>query len=68
VAFRLAAPERIPDLALRPAALGWRAGLVALAWEMLWDVSLGPATNCLLWFLCGWMLAARRAGASEDVA
>ena len=68
VAFRLAAPERIPDLALRPAALGWRAGLVALTWEMLWDVSLGPSTYCLLWFLCGWMLAARRVGAPEDAA
>ena len=60
VAFRQAAPERMVLPALRPLALGWRAGLVALAWEMLWDVTLGPAANSLLWFLCGLMGAAAR--------
>jgi hypothetical protein len=59
-AFRQASPGRIPDPALRPAALGIRAGLVALSWEMLWDVSLGPSATCLLWFLAGWVAAARR--------
>lgn len=59
VAFRAAAPERLTDPAARRMALGWRAGLIALCWEMLWDVSLGPAANALLWFLCGVMVAAR---------
>ena len=60
VAFRAARPERMRHPAARRLALGWRAGLAALAWEMLWDVSLGPAANSLLWFLCGLMVAAGR--------
>lgn len=59
VAFRLAAPERMRSPCARRMALGWRAGLIALAWEMLWDMSLGPATNSLLWFFCGLMVAAQ---------
>jgi O-antigen ligase len=59
-AFRLARPERMRDTAAQRLALGWRAGLLALAWEMLWDVSVGPAANSLLWFLCGVMIAAGR--------
>lgn len=58
-AFRVASPERLPR-EVRPLALGWRAGLLALCWEMLWDVSLGPAAYSLLWFLCGFMIAAGR--------
>lgn len=41
-------------------ALGWSAGLIALAWEMLWDFALGPQTYCLLWLLFGLTLAMRR--------
>ncbi len=59
-AFRAACPERMRHPAARRFALGWRAGLVALSWEMLWDVSLGPAVNSMLWFLCGVMAAAAR--------
>ncbi len=60
VAFRQASPEGLGDSSSRAFALGWRAGLLALAFEMLWDVSLGPAANSLLWFLCGLTVAARR--------
>lgn len=60
VAFRKASPERMSDPAAGRMALGWRAGLIALAWEMLWDVSLGPAANSLMWFLCGVMAAGER--------
>ncbi len=58
--FRLASPERMPETGARVMALGWRAGLIALSWEMLWDVSLGPAANSLLWFLSGLMISAAR--------
>ncbi|HYM12627.1 MAG TPA: O-antigen ligase family protein, partial [Bryobacterales bacterium] len=64
VAFRLAAPERMSSPGARRMALGWRAGLIALAWEMLWDMSLGPATNSLLWFFCGLMAAAQASRAA----
>jgi len=60
VAFRKACPERMANPAASAMALGWRAGQVALAWEMLWDVSLGPAANALFWFLCGALPAARK--------
>jgi len=66
VAFRLAAPERMGRPAAALAALGWRAGLIALAWEMLWDVSIGPAAGSLLWFLSGLMLAGARLGREEN--
>ncbi|HZS50108.1 MAG TPA: O-antigen ligase family protein [Bryobacterales bacterium] len=58
--FRLASPERMQEAEARVMALGWRAGLIALSWEMLWDVSLGPAANSLLWFLSGLMISAAR--------
>ena len=61
-AFRLASPGRMLHPAARRLALGCRAGLLALGWEMLWDMSLGPAATSLLWFLCGLMLAAARVG------
>lgn len=60
--FRIAGPDRMVNPAARSLALGWRAGLLALASEMLWDVSLGPAATGLLWFLCGLMPAAARIG------
>jgi O-antigen ligase len=53
VAFRRASPEPASYPLAQRLVLGWRAGLIALGWEMLWDVSLGPAANSLLWFLCG---------------
>jgi O-antigen ligase len=56
-AFRSASPERATHPLACRLALGWRAGLLALGWEMLWDVSLGPAANSLLWFLCGLTVA-----------
>jgi O-antigen ligase len=56
-AFRRASPERATHPLACRLALGWRAGLLALGWEMLWDVSLGPAANSLLWFLCGLTVA-----------
>jgi O-antigen ligase len=61
-AFRLSCPERMADPLARRMSVAWRAGLVALSWEMLWDVSLGPSANSLLWFLCGVMAAAARLG------
>ncbi len=60
VAFRQASPGAMVDDAAGRVALAWRAGLIALAWEMLWDVSLGPATNSLMWFLCGLMAGVRK--------
>ncbi len=60
MAFRRASPERMAVPLARRMALGWRAGLIALSWQMLWDVSLGPPANALLWFLCGLMAAAAR--------
>lgn len=60
VAFRRASPGRMADPTARRLALAWRAGLVALSWEMLWDISLGSPANALLWFFCGLMTAASR--------
>jgi O-antigen ligase len=61
-AFRMASPDKMAHPTAQRIALGWRAGLLALGWQMMWDVSLGPAANSLLWFLCGLTVAARRIG------
>lgn len=39
-------------------AMGWSAGLIAVSWEMNWDIWRGFTYNALLWFLLGLMDAA----------
>ncbi len=43
-------------------ALGCSAGIVALLWEMIWDVTLGFSANALVWFLFGLLCVVRRVG------
>ncbi len=64
VIFRRASPERLPSRA-RLLGLGCRAGILAMAWEMLWDISLGPAAMGLMWFLAGITTAARKLEGTE---
>jgi len=45
---------------IRVTAIGWSAGLLALCWEMSWDIWRGFTYNALLWFLLGVMDAAER--------
>lgn len=45
---------------IRITAMGWSAGLIALCWEMSWDIWRGFTYNALLWFLLGLMDAAER--------
>jgi len=45
---------------IRVTAIGWSAGLLALCWEMSWDIWRGFTYNALLWFLLGLMDAAER--------
>jgi len=57
--------SRSLDENLASFAVGWGAGLLALMWEMCWDLSLGPQTQCVLWFAFGLTLAAKRIGEPE---
>jgi putative inorganic carbon (hco3(-)) transporter len=41
-------------------AVGWSAGLVALMWEMWWDMNLGFQPEAVVWFLLGMIQAAIR--------
>ncbi|ETX08747.1 O-antigen ligase family protein [Candidatus Entotheonella palauensis] len=43
-------------------ALGCSAGIVALLWEMMWDLSLGFSANAMIWFLFGLLMAVHRVG------
>ena len=43
-------------------ALGCSAGIVALLWEMMWDVSLGFSANAMIWFLFGLLIVVHRVG------
>jgi hypothetical protein len=51
---------RVHDENQAALALGCSAGVVALLWEMLWDVSLGFSANALVWFLFGLLVVAQR--------
>jgi O-antigen ligase len=48
------------DPELAAFGIAWAAGLVALAWEMYWDIWQGFPYNALLWALCGFVVAVRR--------
>lgn len=65
--FRLAMRlSRARQYTLSTMALGWSAGLLALAWQMYWVPWRGFEYNALLWFMLGLTEAgARIAGASE---
>jgi putative inorganic carbon (hco3(-)) transporter len=45
---------------IRVTATGWSAALIAVSWEMNWDIWRGFTYNALLWFLLGMMEAADR--------
>jgi hypothetical protein len=47
--------------------LAWLGGLVALAWEMYWDIWHGFPYNALLWALCGFAVALRRIDSHRGV-
>jgi O-antigen ligase len=49
-AFRL---TRASSPLIRCWALGWSAALLALCWEMYWDIWRGWTYNALLWFMLG---------------
>jgi O-antigen ligase len=51
---------RVHDENQAALALGCSAAVVALLWEMLWDVSLGFSANALVWFLFGLLVAVQR--------
>ena len=48
------------DESIRVLALGWGAGLIHLAWELWWDLSLGGSTPWLMWFMLGVLAASAR--------
>jgi hypothetical protein len=35
--------------------LGWTCGIVALCWEMYWDIWRGYTYNAMLWMMIGLM-------------
>ncbi len=54
--------SRLPDENLAAFSLGCSAGVVSLAWEMLWDVTLGFSASALIWFLFGLLVVVRQIG------
>ena len=51
---------RVQDHDLAAAALGISAGLVALMWEMFWDVTLGSPANAQVWLLFALLVVIKR--------
>ncbi len=61
--FRQAlAGTRLRDENLAALSLGCSAGIVSLAWEMMWDVTLGFSASALVWFLFGLLFVVRQIG------
>lgn len=58
--------SRIRDENLATLGLGCSAGIVALLWEMLWDLSLGFSANAMIWFLFGLMIVVYQVGANAS--
>jgi putative inorganic carbon (HCO3(-)) transporter len=51
---------------IRITAIGWSAALIAVCWEMNWDIWRGFTYNALLWFLLGLMEAAENLSRSAN--
>lgn len=47
--------SRSPDRTIATLGLGWTCGLIALCWEMYWDIWRGYTYNALLWMMLGLM-------------
>lgn len=47
--------SRSSDRTIATLGLGWMCGLLALAWEMYWDIWRGYTYNALLWTMLGLM-------------
>lgn len=56
---------RIHDENQAALALGCSAGIVALLWEMMWDLSLGFSANAMIWFLFGLLIVVERVGVHD---
>jgi len=47
--------SRSPDRTIATLGLGWTCGILALCWEMYWDIWRGYTYNALMWMMLGLM-------------
>jgi O-antigen ligase len=52
---------------LQPIALGWSAGIIALCFQLYWDMWTQFTPQAFLWFMLGTMAAAERIERSEPL-